>query len=211
MAKVIDLTRKIFGRLTVTKFSHRNNSRALFWECLCECGNICIKRGSSIVKGVTKSCGCIKKEQNSKMFKKHGLSKNTTAEYRAWKAMKKRCYNPNYEHFKDYGARGIIVCLRWIDSFENFFSDMGERPSKKHSLDRYPDMNGNYCPENCRWGTEEQQANNRRNNRWLEHNGIIKTASEWKKYLKCNNLQRSLKYKSFSDIYDFYVKKHNIK
>ena len=78
--------------------------------------------------------------------------------------MKDRCYNPNLKHYKDYGGRGIIVCDRWKDSFENFFEDMGLKPSSKHSIDRI-DVNGNYESRNCKWSTDQEQARNRRNQR----------------------------------------------
>ena len=84
--------------------------------------------------------------------------------------MKHRCLNPNAKKYADYGGRGIKICDRWLESFENFYRDMGERPSKKHSIDRI-DNNGNYCPENCRWVTMKEQARNKRTNRTMLYNG----------------------------------------
>jgi hypothetical protein len=81
--------------------------------------------------------------------------------------MKARCYNPNYKHFAHYGGRGIVVCERWIDSFDNFLADMGRRPSPMHTIDRYPNNDGNYEPGNCRWATRREQNLNRRMNRSL--------------------------------------------
>ena len=81
-----------------------------------------------------------------------------------------RCGNPNDSAFKDYGGRGITVCDRWKESFENFLADMGERPSLEYSIDRI-DVNGNYTPENCRWATSKEQARNRRDNRALNGGG----------------------------------------
>jgi len=106
---------------------------------------------------------------------KHGYSRTT--EHNAWKSMKARCYNKNYDHYKDYGGRGIIVCDRWLRSFENFISDMGEKPTSQHSVDRI-DNNGNYEPVNCRWATRKEQARNKRSTIKITHNGAIKTISE---------------------------------
>jgi hypothetical protein len=91
--------------------------------------------------------------------------------------MIQRCTNPNSEYYADYGGRGITVCEDWL-KFENFYRDMGDRPSKDHSIDR-SDNNGNYCKDNCRWRTNKEQQNNRGNNRLLEFNGTTKTVAGW--------------------------------
>lgn len=105
----------------------------------------------------------------------HGLSKTKT--YQAWADMKTRCYNSKRVQFAFYGGRGISVCDRWKNSFENFLADMGEKPHG-HSLDRI-DTDGNYTKENCRWATQIEQCNNRRNNRLITHNGETLTYSQW--------------------------------
>lgn len=105
----------------------------------------------------------------------HGMSKA----YRAWCGMKARCNNPSNSAYKDYGGRGIKVCDRWNNSFENFLADMGEPPTPGHTLDRYPDVNKDYSPDNCRWADRKQQANNTRRNLLIQHDGLTLTLSEW--------------------------------
>ncbi len=144
---------------------------AASWLCKCDCGNIRKVRQDSLAKGASKSCGCWGAEQLSKKMKKHGHATGYSPEYRAWHHMRERCYNTNNKRYEDYGGRGIRVCDRWLESFENFLLDMGLRPSKEHSLDRYPDNDGDYEPDNCRWGTRLQQMNGRRNTVFVEHEG----------------------------------------
>jgi len=109
---------------------------------------------------------------------KNTTRKSRTTEYVSWICMKERCYNKNHNRYRDYGGRGITVCERWLRSFDNFLEDMGKKPSKNFSLDRI-DVNGNYCPENCRWADSFTQANNTRRNVYIEYNGETKTLAEW--------------------------------
>ena len=126
---------------------------------LCECGSLIIANSYSVTSGRTKSCGCLQRELFGSRRFKHG--KTNTIEYRTWQAMKRRCYNKNTKDFRLYGKRGITVCKRWKNSFVNFLTDMGNRPSKLHSIDRI-NNNGNYTPVNCKWSTDFEQNNNRR-------------------------------------------------
>lgn len=112
---------------------------------------------------------------------KHGecsFYNGKTKEYRAWRGIKTRCLNIKNHKYKDYGARGITVCDRWLNSFENFLADMGRAPSQRHSIERN-EVNGNYEPSNCRWATPKEQSNNTRRNFLVEYNGEIKTLAQW--------------------------------
>lgn len=161
---LIDLTGQKFGRLTVVGFYR--GGRKSFWYCECSCGKIKIIRGDGLRGGHTKSCGCLAVEASianatkwGEKNKTHGMTK--TPEWRSWQSMKTRCYNKNHVHWKHYGGRGIKICRSWKNSFEEFYKDMGARPSLKHSIDRI-NFNGNYEPKNCKWSTASEQARNRR-------------------------------------------------
>ena len=108
----------------------------------------------------------------------HGMIK--IPEYKSWAGMKTRCFNPNTKSYSDYGGRGITVCDRWKNSFEDFFADMGSRPSSKHSLDRI-DNDGDYQKDNCRWATPKEQSNNRRYNKLITINGKTLNITQWEK------------------------------
>lgn len=146
--------------------------RALF---KCKCGNSFDARLDHVRGGRIVSCGCFQKERQVNANTRHGGT--YTAEYKSWCAMKGRCYNPNDAAYENYGGRGITVCERWRESFENFLEDMGNRPSLKHSLDRI-EVNGIYDKPNCRWADMKTQSNNRRVC-FLELNGVKKSVTEW--------------------------------
>lgn len=194
MGKNIDLTGQRFGRLIVVSESQnriRKNGRN--WVCVCDCGKQTIVSAINLRRGKTNSCGCLNVEANTDHG--HTSGGKITPEYRAWAHMKYRCYDEKCDQFNNYGGRGVIVCDRWLNSFENFLEDMGLKPSLLHSLDRFPDTNGNYFPDNCRWGTSEQQANNRRNNRIVEYMGEALSLTQAAKRMGMweQNLRRELK------------------
>lgn len=162
-----DISGRRFGRLVAVEYAGRDRSRQPYFRLRCDCGNMTVAYAGSVKRGATQSCGCLHSEATSKALRTHGHASvdHKTGEYRAWVQMKTRCFNPNYSERHLYGGRGITVCDRWCDSFEAFLADMGEKPSPTHSLDRFPNPNGNYEPGNCRWATPTQQANNRRTRR----------------------------------------------
>lgn len=187
-----DLTGKVINRLTVLKrVVDSGKVRATIWQCLCECGTLKNFRSGHLVKATTKSCGCLRRDMAKIKTRTHGLNKSS--EHESWSGAKSRCLNISDKVYYRYGGRGITICDRWL-SFENFYLDMGEKPSSKHSLDRI-DNNGNYEPSNCRWATPTEQSRNRRSNRLLEFNGKKQCLSAWADELGISNKTIDTRYR----------------
>ena len=168
MTAAIDLTGKIFGRLTVLALGTPISKRRAYM-CACECGKQKLVRGECLSQGMTESCGCIRAELTAAINKTHGMS--SSPEYKSWAHAKARILNPKNHKFAFYGGRGITMCQEWIDSFDAFFADMGYKPSKKHSLGRI-DVNLGYCKENCRWESFAEQARARSDNVYVLVDGV---------------------------------------
>lgn len=185
-----DITGQKFGRLTAIKPEFKDKHYRYHWLCECECGNTKTISYDSLVRGLTKSCGCLNDEQRHKKgFEanrtKHGMC--YTRLYRIWKRLHTRCYNSNNPDYqKWYGARGITVCNEWLNSFELFRNWAMENGYEEDlTIDRI-DNNGNYEPSNCRWVDLKTQARNKRNNHLITYNGETHCLAEWAEILGVN-------------------------
>jgi hypothetical protein len=167
-----------FGRWTV-RAQAESRRKKQYWLCQCDCGTIKEVKEYNMLRGASQSCGCYKIEQAIKALTKHGQSKagKKTRTYHIWCLMRQRCYDTNNPAYPDYGGRGITVCDRWLESFENFYEDMGDCP-KGMTIERVDNDDG-YYKDNCKWVTRKEQCSNRRSNIWLTLRGERKTMSQW--------------------------------
>lgn len=189
-----DITGQKFERLTVIEFVGVNPvGRSALWKCKCECGNDVVVRGTNLRNGVTKSCGCLLKEyyrNKPKSSAEKTALANTTHGcthdrlFKIWTSMRSRCRNSKTPAYKWYGAKGVRVCKEWDESYlafkkwayANGYDDTA--PMHHCSIDRI-DVNGDYCPENCRWADVKTQAENKTTVRMIEYNGEKHSIAEW--------------------------------
>jgi hypothetical protein len=180
MPNRIDLTGQRFGLLTVTRHAGSDAAGRATWLCACDCGGEKVVKAAELKKGSTGSCGCLAKKQRQKaaQSQSHDYSRSKwPREYNAWEGMVRRCTDQSYDGFTNYGGRGIAVCERWMKSFRAFAEDMGRSPIGG-TIERIDNAAG-YYPENCRWASRKEQANNRRSNRLLTHGGRTLNVSQW--------------------------------
>lgn len=179
-----------FGHIVVLERAappELRSNGAAYWRVRCDCGvertttGTCV-RNARLVKG---PCGCAKSASDRKrgnqytvLLKYRDAGIDGTSTYRIWTTMKSRCLNPKFNTYRFYGALGVRVCDRWLESFDNFVADMGMRPKGKW-LDRFPNKEGNYEPGNCRWATVIEQQNNKRNNVFITVGLETKTIAQW--------------------------------
>jgi hypothetical protein len=166
------LTGRRFGKLTVIEMIGTKGGRSQ-WRCACDCGGARIVNADKLTQGRTIACS----QSCARSTHGHSARDEPTPTYSCWRNMRARCTQPSSPAFAHYKKRGITICARW-DSFENFLADMGERPSLKHTIDRWPNNDGNYEPGNCRWATKRQQANNRVTNIWYDYEGQRMTLAQ---------------------------------
>lgn len=181
MTALLDLAGTRYGRLTVVRLAPKDSCPGphTAWECRCDCGTLRFVVGPSLRNGLTKSCGCLRRETTAARCRTHGhtINRNSSREYKSWHHAKRRCHDPRSPKYFAYGGRGITMFLEWRESFEAFLRDVGPCPPG-HTIDRI-NNNGNYEPGNCRWATAREQGNNKRNNRRLLLNGESLTLADW--------------------------------
>jgi len=207
MSTEIDISNKKYGKLTAIKKAFYKKGKS-YWVFRCDCGNEKIIIKDNVVKGQTKSCGCLQKEiAKITQLKNRAIHKKSrTRLYNVYSAIKARCYNKNVNNYNRYGGRGITVCDEWKNNFMSFYNwaiKNGYKENEKRGLctiDRI-DNNGNYCPENCRFVNNTIQARNTRKNHNITINNETKTLTEWIHIYKiCQSTFFNRKKKGFSDI-----------
>lgn len=182
-----------YGRLVVIANGGKGADRRYLAVCKCDCGNTCTVMEKHLRSGNTQSCGCLKRDRGIKANTTHGHSK--THLYRIWASMKDRCKREDCTGFENYGGRGITVCQEW-ETFEPFHEwALSHGYSSGLTIDRI-DVNGNYCPENCRWATMKEQGNNKRDTVKITFNGTTHSLKEWSEILGVNYYTMHKRYKA---------------
>lgn len=181
--KQLDLVGKTYGRLTVLEYAYRNSRGKSMWKCRCKCGKTSIVLGAHLTSGHTKSCGCYSTDATKGRFTTHGMTK--TRLYNIWRVMLKRCDYGKATNYKNYGAKGIQVCLEWYD-FKKFKEwSIGHGYADDLTIDRI-DNNKGYAPENCRWVDMKAQGRNNCRNKCLTFRGETHCLMEWSEIMGIN-------------------------
>lgn len=217
MGKVIDITGQRFGKWVVIGDAPGRGPTHPYVRCRCDCGTEKDINKGSLKRGHSNSCsGCrdYSHLQNRPVVHGHTTHYRTSQEYNSWKAMKRRCYRKNDKRYKHYGGRGIKVCDRWLNSFNNFLTDMGNKPTPKHSIER-DDVNGNYEPSNCRWATNKEQSMNTTRTVFVTFMGQTKTMMQWSEEFRIKRATLYARYqrnglKSFEQLYESVTNIKNI-
>ncbi len=171
-----NLTGKDFNDWHVISYAGKRKTLS-YWNCRCKCGVERAIPSGNLTHSKSLSCAeCASVRIGKKNRRARHYNMPT---YRSWQSMKKRCLNETHVAYPKYGGAGIKVSKRWIESFDSFLVDMGARPSLAHSIDRFPNKNGNYEPGNCRWATKTEQNRNKNNNRIIKNGTQSKCMSEW--------------------------------
>lgn len=190
MAEFQDLAGLQFGRLTVVARAENTKRGSARWNCICECGNNVVVDAAKLKSGHTKSCGCLRAEQNRTVALKHGLAK--TRLHRIWMQIHARCNATHGKNYDWYASRGITVCDEWSDFLTFYFWAINNGYSDDLTIDRI-DVERGYEPSNCRWVDLVVQANNKRNNFLIEYNGKRQTAPQWERETGIN--AKTLRYR----------------
>lgn len=164
-----------FGQLRLQAILGQEKGHRM-WECLCDCGQLTVVLAGNVKRGLTKSCGCYRRQHSAALLTIHGMKR--TPEYGIWSKMKGRCLTPTDAAYDQYGRRGITVFGPWIDDFMEFYRYIGPRPTSAHTIERINNNEG-YEPGNVKWATRKEQNRNKRNTTWLTLNGVTLCSAEW--------------------------------
>lgn len=176
MSKIkLELKGLKFNSWTVIGEAEKRINGCVAWHCICDCGTKRIVRGSYLKSEHSKSCGCVGAKETKIRETTHGMTQ--TPLHKIWLGIKNRCYNKNTVSYRSYGGRGIKVCERWLNSFENFLEDMSPNYKLGLTIER-KDVNKDYSPENCCWIPKSEQSRNRTNTIWVTTELGVMTVSE---------------------------------
>lgn len=209
MGNPIDMVGRRFGRLVVLERAADYMARGKptrMWVCQCDCGRLSTTYGNALRGGTTKSCGCFGVESFLARVTSHGMHK--APEYKLWTAMRRRCNDQEDPAYDNYGGRGVRVCARWNESFQNFWEDMGPRPARM-TLDRR-DNDGDYARENCQWSTYGEQSRNKRTNVFITFEGETMVVADWAARFNTSGTAISARWKKFGTLHPIRTPRNKI-